>query len=375
MGGGFLELDERSGLYKDIGDKKATEKTSQALREGQTKIRKQMYKDEEKGGNQTYDTSLLGSANGPVPCREISAQGYFGYSVQVLESLYNAEENNPDAPQPTTAVRPAAPQLTIANAVPSSNVAAISPAAAAMARAMEQFDGMIPVPAAPQPQTQMPPPCPPLPHAAPAPDVRLTNSTFRFTESGRPTLSGHHSLGRITNMSNMSMFSINSIRQLVEVANQENDANYPAGDARGSIQSILSSEIRDLIRASEPQLLQVDNMTVDGPDENMHENEEVVLYDEMNDRVSALRFTDVGGRDTMVGRDTIGGRDTMNDGRFQGGPTRYTTDSLMDGSIMTIPTDEMSISTSAPKNYKPGDLASAELLLRLSDTNSGNTPV
>ena len=29
LGGRFLELEERSGIYNDIGDKKATEKTSQ----------------------------------------------------------------------------------------------------------------------------------------------------------------------------------------------------------------------------------------------------------------------------------------------------------------------------------------------------------
>jgi hypothetical protein len=37
VGGRFLELDERSGIYHDIGDRKAIKKTSQALREGQTR--------------------------------------------------------------------------------------------------------------------------------------------------------------------------------------------------------------------------------------------------------------------------------------------------------------------------------------------------
>ena len=93
LGGRFLELDERTNIYRDIGDKKATEKTSQALREGQTKIRKQLYKDEEKAGSSGFDTSLMGGSGVPMPSqREISAEGYFGYSVQVLESLYNSEE-------------------------------------------------------------------------------------------------------------------------------------------------------------------------------------------------------------------------------------------------------------------------------------------
>ncbi|OEU16397.1 hypothetical protein FRACYDRAFT_185638, partial [Fragilariopsis cylindrus CCMP1102] len=40
--GRFLERDATAGLWIDIGDKKAIEKTSQALREGQPKLRKKM---------------------------------------------------------------------------------------------------------------------------------------------------------------------------------------------------------------------------------------------------------------------------------------------------------------------------------------------
>lgn len=38
--GRFLERDAKKGVWFDIGDKKAVEKTSQALREGQPKLRK-----------------------------------------------------------------------------------------------------------------------------------------------------------------------------------------------------------------------------------------------------------------------------------------------------------------------------------------------
>eukprot|EP01083_Nonionella_stella_P005423 15674_1 len=45
LGGRFLESDEHAdGVYWDIGDKKAWAKTSQALREGQTKIRQGQQK-------------------------------------------------------------------------------------------------------------------------------------------------------------------------------------------------------------------------------------------------------------------------------------------------------------------------------------------
>lgn len=52
--GRFLKLDEKTGLWNDVGDKKAREKTSQALREKAPLIRKQQEdekeKDDVKGG-------------------------------------------------------------------------------------------------------------------------------------------------------------------------------------------------------------------------------------------------------------------------------------------------------------------------------------
>jgi hypothetical protein len=40
--GRFLKMDDKSGLWNDVGDKKAREKTSQALREKAPEIRKGM---------------------------------------------------------------------------------------------------------------------------------------------------------------------------------------------------------------------------------------------------------------------------------------------------------------------------------------------
>ena len=45
--GRFLKLDEKSGLWNDVGDKKAREKTSQALREKAPLIRKQQEEDDD----------------------------------------------------------------------------------------------------------------------------------------------------------------------------------------------------------------------------------------------------------------------------------------------------------------------------------------
>mmetsp|Transcript_35506 Transcript_35506/g.63992 ORF Transcript_35506/g.63992 Transcript_35506/m.63992 type:complete len:181 (-) Transcript_35506:111-653(-) len=87
LGGRFFELDKQSGTYHDIGDERAWAKTSQALREDQTKIRQQNYS--ETASN--FDISLLASSTHDQP-RAIPPKGYFGYSVQVLESLYFACE-------------------------------------------------------------------------------------------------------------------------------------------------------------------------------------------------------------------------------------------------------------------------------------------
>lgn len=73
-GGRFLELDERTGIYYDIGDKKACAKTSQALREGLKKIRQMIQRD-----------------NGSIPMKSISLQAYFEYSVGQLEAMYRDE--------------------------------------------------------------------------------------------------------------------------------------------------------------------------------------------------------------------------------------------------------------------------------------------
>lgn len=43
--GRFLDKDSRTGLWKDIGDRKAVEKTSQALRDGAAEVRRQLSQD------------------------------------------------------------------------------------------------------------------------------------------------------------------------------------------------------------------------------------------------------------------------------------------------------------------------------------------
>jgi hypothetical protein len=79
FGGRFLELDEECGYYFDIGDARAYAKTSQALREGQAQIRRGLFNSPSLEGEHEY--GLVGPS-------EVPAEGYFGYSCQVLETLY-----------------------------------------------------------------------------------------------------------------------------------------------------------------------------------------------------------------------------------------------------------------------------------------------
>jgi len=55
QGGRFLTKDENKGTWFDIGDKKAIEKTSQALREGQPKLREKMV---ELGGQHQFGNGM-----------------------------------------------------------------------------------------------------------------------------------------------------------------------------------------------------------------------------------------------------------------------------------------------------------------------------
>ncbi|KAL3817067.1 hypothetical protein ACHAXA_000117 [Cyclostephanos tholiformis] len=73
VGGRFLEYNDQTRTYHDIGDKRARKKTSQALREGQSNIRRQMYSDLAAGRNRSGpDANLPRSSNVPLP-----AERYF----------------------------------------------------------------------------------------------------------------------------------------------------------------------------------------------------------------------------------------------------------------------------------------------------------
>eukprot|EP00980_Cylindrotheca_fusiformis_P026070 scaffold15305_cov126-Cylindrotheca_fusiformis.AAC.8 len=71
--GRFLERDAKKGVWNDIGDKKAIEKTSQALREGQPKLKQkmvemgQMPQDGNVNVDQRYGNGIYNPRGNPVP--------------------------------------------------------------------------------------------------------------------------------------------------------------------------------------------------------------------------------------------------------------------------------------------------------------------
>jgi len=77
--GNFMQADEnRGGLYYDIGDKRAWDKTSQALREGQAEIRAWLAQEDPSGMSKVAEYHQV-----------ISEQTFFAYACKMLESLYH----------------------------------------------------------------------------------------------------------------------------------------------------------------------------------------------------------------------------------------------------------------------------------------------
>ena len=76
--GRFLKLDEKTGLWSDVGDKKAREKTSQALREKAPLIRKQQ-EEEKIGGEDGEDVSYFSTSSIQVVlvARAVTNEGGF----------------------------------------------------------------------------------------------------------------------------------------------------------------------------------------------------------------------------------------------------------------------------------------------------------
>ncbi|KAK1741594.1 hypothetical protein QTG54_008072 [Skeletonema marinoi] len=244
-GGRFLDLDERTNIYTDIGDKKATEKTSQALREGQTKIRKDTYENK--------DTTM--PAMLPVPPVnaegkwEISGEGYLEYSVKVLEELYKAEDNMTPEMQLRPAPHSVATQLGLqkrkkpdqaAPAIVSSEMPGLPPIVSApdvssaqrhMAAVYDQFEGMVTVQQQQQQQQQV------TTHPNMPPPPNLPRTTV--SSSGSPM--------RDTMSSQLTDISRLSLSQLLQLS---------ANGERGTEDNKLLADLTELVRRSNSELMQ-----------------------------------------------------------------------------------------------------------------------
>ena len=72
--------EKRRGLYFEIGDKRAWDKTSQALREGQAEIRERLAEEDPDAMKKLAEYQQV-----------ISEQTFFAYACQMLESLYHSD--------------------------------------------------------------------------------------------------------------------------------------------------------------------------------------------------------------------------------------------------------------------------------------------
>ena len=87
-GGRFLKFDERSGEYSEIGNsgkQGAVEKTSQALREKQTALRKQIHDYNE-------------TSRGGIPKAQFTDEEFYRYSLHVFASINGEPSSLEDPP-------------------------------------------------------------------------------------------------------------------------------------------------------------------------------------------------------------------------------------------------------------------------------------
>ena len=87
--GRFLERDAKKGVWYDIGDKKAVEKTSQALREGQPKLRKKMVE----MGHIPPEQANGGMDGGPASVQRQMMQQQYGNGIYNTRAPSNANNS------------------------------------------------------------------------------------------------------------------------------------------------------------------------------------------------------------------------------------------------------------------------------------------
>ncbi|KAL7517565.1 hypothetical protein ACHAWX_002484 [Stephanocyclus meneghinianus] len=85
FGGRFLQFDGDEGHF-DIGDKRAWDKTSQALREGQTEVRARLAEEAQNAPN--------GASKVAEYQQVISEQTFLAYACKILQSLYDPDSGS-----------------------------------------------------------------------------------------------------------------------------------------------------------------------------------------------------------------------------------------------------------------------------------------
>ena len=215
----------------------------------------------------------------------ISQEDYFQYSLLVLEALYNSDPGSAKlpsrAPVPRTVNHQPVPNLPppLPSHMPAQNPgmygvpdnAYLGPSSAAMAMALDQFPGAR-MPAQPVPQSVEQQQHDPRTQFSLGAD--LSNPSFRLTD--------------------MSLGSVFSIRQLVE--SSRNTGAQPPNGHRGTLDSRLSTGTLEMIRQSQYQLNQIDQMNLDELQASPGEID--ALFDRNTlgsggERFSDMRFSDL----------------------------------------------------------------------------------
>ncbi|KAL7529676.1 hypothetical protein ACHAWF_007127 [Thalassiosira exigua] len=268
LGGRFLQWNKCTKTYNDIGDQKAFEKTSQALREGLTKVRKQRYKDEGMASsNSTYDSSMFDCQRG--------------------------RHRRQNSPSVTTPIVSRVPASTAAGSESRRRLQArqaqkFPQNADAMAMALDQFPGTAHA-TAQSPVIQEPAEMPSLP---PPKQPFVPNHTGPLERIAAKSASVS-SLGRLTDMSVSSVFSQGVVHHLLGLT-RPSEPSRDSSSMRGSVETI-TTEMLDLLRISEPQTEQVHNMEMNETDEAARSGDGVTFEDTGagEDWASNLKFTPV----------------------------------------------------------------------------------
>ncbi|KAL7522476.1 hypothetical protein ACHAWX_007160 [Stephanocyclus meneghinianus] len=268
--GRFLDKDKAEGKYYEIGDQKAIAKTSQALREGQSKIRQLLHI--------TSDQKQV-----------FQVEQCFAFSVKVLGELYNSQNNfdvllnnagdmdtkPPPLPPPKQSrhlrekLVPAPPKEANLNKAPFTMTSST-----AVKMALDQF-----------------------PMAAPL--KAHSNANVNMTQQHNNRANDHHNpsawhdTNRQSGYSNMSLASISSISAIHTISSEQKDESSRPQGSRQTINSLTTFQSHQKLFDAEKRMYDLDYS-----DESCYQPQTTCL-----DENSGMSFTSFGEKNSESSTD------------------------------------------------------------------------